>query len=125
MAAVATIRKFVAPVEEEDWEDVYFQQTNVDDLVGSHPHLQMFKSHREGDIYCLTRYYQTYGGGPEGGYFEHWAFTSANTGKPIISVYQVERTWGTPFTATYLPNMVIKARSMYETTQIKVVQENQ
>jgi hypothetical protein len=34
-------------------------------------------------------YYQTYGGGPEGGYVE----------TPNSDVYEVERGWGTPFTA--------------------------
>jgi len=64
--------------EEEDdaWEDVYLTMPFYT-LCGEYPHLQDYK---------YAMYYQTYGGGPEGGYITL-----------DDKVYAVQRNWGTPF----------------------------
>lgn len=63
--------------ETEQWEDIYYQGPFVG-FCGEHPHLQDFKA---------ATFFQTYGGGPEGGYVR----------MPDGSVYTIQRTWGTPF----------------------------
>lgn len=45
-----------------------------------------------------TYYIQTYGGGPEGGYFIH------RNGKDDYTLYSCERNWNTPFTRTLIEN---------------------
>ena len=63
--------------EEERWSSIYYQGEFAG-FCGEHPHLQDFKT---------AIYYQTYGGGPEGGYLV----------MPDKSVYHTDRNWGTPF----------------------------
>jgi len=77
-------------------EEVYLVVKNVNAMCGDHEHLQMFKRHatEEGSYY--TTYYQTFGGGPEGGYWVR-DFYHCNGLDPIQEVYSVERTWGMPF----------------------------
>jgi hypothetical protein len=77
-------------------EEVYLVLKNVDKLCGDHEHLQRFKRHATEDGSFYTTYYQTFGGGPEGGYFL-CEFYHINGFDPIKEVYSVERTWGTPF----------------------------
>ena len=90
--------------DDEDWEDVYYVLKGVDSLCGKHEHLKIFKTYStewikagdppEGDY--KTTYFQTFGGGPEGGYFLR-TFTSLNGLDPIHEVYRVERNWNEPF----------------------------
>jgi len=63
--------------EEEIWENIYYEGPFVG-FCGEHPHLQDFKP---------ATYYQTFGGGPEGGYLV----------MPDGEVYTTQRMWGTPF----------------------------
>lgn len=62
--------------EDDAWEDVYLHMPFYT-MCGEHPHLQDYK---------YADYYQTFGGGPEGGYITLDG-----------AVYKVERGWGTPF----------------------------
>jgi hypothetical protein len=82
-------------------EEVYLVLKNVDNLCCHQEHLKMFKRYatEEGSYY--TTYYQTFGGGPEGGYFVR-SFYPLNGFDPIQEVYSVERNWGTAFKATRL-----------------------
>lgn len=59
------------------WSTIYYRGEFAG-FCGEHPHLQDFKT---------ATYYQTYGGGPEGGYLV----------MPDKSVYTTDRNWGTPF----------------------------
>jgi hypothetical protein len=81
---------------DEQAQEVYLVLKNVDKLCGDIEHLQMFKrfSVYEGSYY--TTYYQTSGGGPEGGYFVR-EFYHINCSEPTQEVYCVERSWGEPF----------------------------
>jgi len=75
-----TLRQVVDEVYDEyleQWEDVYYEGPFVG-FCGEHPHLQDFKA---------ATFFQTYGGGPEGGYIR----------MPDGSVYSIQRTWGDPF----------------------------
>jgi len=82
--------------KEINYEEVYAIVEGVDDLVGNHSHLSQFKTRTdENGIHHKTTYYQTYGGGGEGGYFLH-ALTLED-GKIVEGVYGVSRSWGTPF----------------------------
>ena len=87
------VSHWTPPPEEEE---VYLVLKNVDKLCGDHEHLQMFKRFAvyEGSFY--TTYYQTYGGGPEGGYWVR-EFYNINGSDPRQEVYSVERSWGEPF----------------------------
>ncbi len=61
---------------------------DAQEFCGEHEHLQSFKED--------TIYYQTYGGGDEGGYFVQNGL-----------VYEVNRSWGTPFTVNLLENKTL------------------
>jgi hypothetical protein len=63
--------------EVEQWDNVYYEGV-FGGFCGEHPHLQDFK---------VATYYQTFGGGPEGGYLV----------MPDGDVYETKRTWGEPF----------------------------
>ena len=61
------------------------------------PHLQKFREY--------TTYYQTYGGGPEGGYFVR--FIPDEDGMPRWGgCWRVSRSWGQPFTARKMCDVV-------------------
>jgi hypothetical protein len=77
-------------------EEVYLVVTGVDALCGNHEHLKKFKTYstEEGDY--KTTYFQTHGGGPEGGYFLR-TFYPLNGFDPVNEVYEVERGWGGAF----------------------------
>ena len=83
--------------EEDDWEDIYAEIEGVDDLIGEHEHLLQFATRIKSDTMVKTTYYQTYGGGPEGGYFiKRTYFKHGGHNEEIFSVH---RNWGKPFTA--------------------------
>jgi hypothetical protein len=46
-----------------------------------------------------TIYYQTFGGGPEGGFFVKY---TDDTFEEIVGIWSVSRSWGEPFTAKKL-----------------------
>lgn len=81
---------------ETDCEEVYMVKCGVDEYCGNHQHLKKFKTYstEEGDY--KTTYYQTYGGGPEGGYFLR-TFQHLNGFDPLLELYRVERAWGDSF----------------------------
>ena len=85
----------------EGLEEVYLVVKGVDKYVEGHADLQQFRTYstEEGDY--KTTYFQTYGGGPEGGYFIK-TFCSAQMWDSVNEVYSVKREWGTPFVATKL-----------------------
>lgn len=81
------------------WEQVYAIVEGVDDLVGQYAHLSDWRTtprDLNDDGYFQTTYYQTYGGGPEGGYFLCY-FIYDDGRKELTSCAKVERTWGEPF----------------------------
>jgi len=100
---------------EDDWEDVYHVESNVDELIGIHEPLQKFRSSSRivekiphpkfSHVKILnvqtirTQYFQTFGGGPEGGYFVRRITSSLPDVEDIEEVYKVKRGWGEPFTA--------------------------
>lgn len=93
--------------EEDDdgWEEVYSVITGESflQLLGDHEHLQRFKPQTFKDYSTHTVYYQTYGGGPAGGYFVK--YYESETGRiNHTDIYSVERTWDTPFKTKFLGN---------------------
>ena len=75
----------------------------MEDICGNHEHLQKFKRHNTKEGYEIsTQYIQTFGGGPEGGYFIQRTQMPDSARSWISAIYSVERTWGTPFTVTLL-----------------------
>lgn len=64
--------------DEDDFMEVYSYHHGFGSFCGEHEHLQPYRD---------FRYYQCWGGGPEGGYIE--------CGNEL---YRVNRTWGEPFT---------------------------
>ena len=77
-------------------EEVYLVVTGINELCGNHEHLKMFRTYSTEDGDYKTIYFQTFGGGPEGGYFLR-TFIGLNGFDPVDEVYRVERTWGTAF----------------------------
>jgi len=80
----------------QESEEVYCVVSGVDALCGKHEHLKKFKTYSTEDGDYKTTYFQTYGGGPEGGYFLR-TFYPFNGSEPVDEIYSVERGWGTPF----------------------------
>lgn len=81
------------------WEQVYAVIEGVDDLVGQHAHLASWRTtprDMNDDGYYQTTYYQTYGGGPEGGYFLNYFITDDGR-KQLCEIAQVHRDWREPF----------------------------
>jgi len=89
----SSIKKRMEPIEEE----VYMVVSGLNDFCGNHEHLQKFRNYSTEDGDYKTTYFQTYGGGGEGGYFLR-TFYGLNGFDPVEEVYRVERNWGTPFT---------------------------
>jgi hypothetical protein len=89
-----------------DWETVYHTQTVDDGLLGDRDYLEKFKRTKQ----CKTIYYQTYGGGPEGGYFVRMTLLPTEDFQVKYEVYRVNRDWGTPFSIEYLPEMMVETR---------------
>lgn len=117
--------------ESEGWEDTYQHCLVDDELIGDHLHLQQFKETHEGDgehrVSTKTYYHQTYGGGPEGGYFVKTVYPSLVSGNDTQEfIYEVSRTWGEPFTAVLLPGKILEVRNFNVATglaQIRVVDD--
>lgn len=84
-------------------EQVYQVVVGVDKYVGDHEHLQRFKTTEDDTGKWETTYYETYGGGPQGGYFVRTFYpticiaSNGAEGDCVEEVYSVSRTWGTPF----------------------------
>lgn len=86
---------------EDSWEEVYVEKRSSDkhwnEMFGEHEHLQFFKQKRKTKKgHWSSVYFQTFGGGPEGGYIERM-FWNAEGHIEERLVYAVERTWGEPF----------------------------
>ena len=77
-------------------QEVYNVVRGVDALCGNYEHLKKFKTYSTEDGDYKTIYFQTYGGGPEGGYFLR-IFYHLNGLDPLEELYKVERDWGTSF----------------------------
>ena len=94
---------------EEDWEDVYNMTNDMNKILGDHEHLQKFKrsGNRRVGVWS-TVYYQTYGGGPEGGYFSRCFHHNNKIVKREI--YMVHRSWGNPFSVELLHGKKLKYR---------------
>jgi hypothetical protein len=92
-----------------EWEDCYAVIKNVDNLIGNWRHLEDFQTYEIEDVVAgrfrylrfHTVYYQTYGGGPEGGYFVMYVEDSTNPDENnkanICGIYAVQRDWCKPF----------------------------
>ena len=97
-----------------EWEECYSVWNGVDEFIDGHPHLERFQTYRFHSTEYITCYYQTYGGGPEGGYFVQYYFDDATGHKGCCGIYEVHRGWGQPFRIT--KNLTrIGARLEYET----------
>jgi len=81
-------------VPDNDWEECYNITKGVDTLCGAWEDLKQFKTMRDvnGEIIKETTYLQTFGGGPEGGYFETHDLVNGG-----YYLYKVSRGWGEPF----------------------------
>jgi hypothetical protein len=123
--------------EEHGWEETYHFERVKDEMCGDHPHLQQFKERREGEgdrlVVYTTHYHQTYGGGPEGGYFVITRYSSTtevlNQGEPEEQefVYKVNRTWGEPFTVELQEGKVLWVRDYNAATglaKVRLVDED-
>jgi hypothetical protein len=105
--------------EEHGWEETYSFERVSDEMCGDHPHLQQFKERHEGvgdqQVSYITHYYQTYGGGPSGGYFVITRYSSTaevlHQGEPEEQefVYKVNAGWFEPFTAELQEGKVLWA----------------
>jgi hypothetical protein len=89
--------------KEEDDDDTWMYVYNGKDGCG-----ERFSNYISKDCIHLKHlrkghYFQTFGGGPEGGYV-------SITVNGVNQVWRVTRTWGTPFTATLVPNVTIEPR---------------
>jgi hypothetical protein len=90
----------------DDWKEVYEVVEGVDALL---PPTTSLRDHSAFDRFrttaaSRTTYYQTFGGGPEGGYFVVREVPTCATGCGCeLSIYEVRRTWGEPWTITALP----------------------
>ena len=99
-----------------EWEDCYAVIHDVGaKYPRSMPHGQIWTGPvRWGENTALytTTYFQTYGGGPEGGYFVVY-YEENNGRKGACACYEVHRTWGESFRIT--KNLTrIGARLEYE-----------
>jgi hypothetical protein len=103
------------------WSDVYHIQVGVNHLCCDVKELQHFKNVNE-PLTIGTTYYMTYGGGPEGGYFEK-EIIDIDTCSKTYEVYSVDRTWGTPFTATLISTKPIGKRVCDNVIQVKPILE--
>lgn len=75
--------------EDDNWLEVYNHPGELfERYCGDHEHLQPFKN---------FKYYQCWGGGPEGGYI-----TDKNN-----QVYEVNRSWGQPFTLEAIQGRIV------------------
>lgn len=87
-----------------EWEECYAVVNGVDALIGNQPGLEDFQTHDAEEwggflVKYKTTYFQTFGGGPEGGYFVK-TYEDAHGNKGACGIYEVFRTWGKPFRIT-------------------------
>jgi hypothetical protein len=76
-----------------EWEDVY----SVQDVPTS-----LWTEELPPELNTDTIYYQTFGGGPEGGYFVK------DPGGPTDTVYRVTRSWFQPWRVEELKNIILE-----------------
>lgn len=101
----STCCEMCKPEEEDGWEEVYEVVEGVDDLLCEWPSHNRFRTTAD----SVTTYYQTYGGGPEGGYFVKREKPACATGCGCeIEVYSVKRTWWEPFVGSLLPGYTLE-----------------
>lgn len=112
--------------EDDGWEDTYSFGRVSDEMCGDHPHLQQFKETHDGVgahyTHSVTYYHQTYGGGPEGGYFVKHVYTpigSPNDDQTFV--YEVRATLFDPFTAVLLPGKTLEVRNYNSATGLAQV----
>ena len=79
--------------EDDNWLEIYDRPHSFEPYCGDHEHLQPYKA---------FTYYNCWGGGPEGGYI---------TG-PDNQIYEVNRTWGTPFTVERIEGIITFRRKI-------------
>jgi hypothetical protein len=93
-------------MEDDDygWEEIYQAPHSFHKYVGDVEHLQEFKR--------FWIYYNTFGGGPEGGYILNGSG----------DLWYVERTWGEPFKATLMEGKTLDVKtSLTEDECVKYV----
>jgi hypothetical protein len=83
--------------DDEEEVEVYRVVCGIDALCGKYEHLKKFKTYSTEDGDYKTTYFETYGGGKQGGYFLRTKHGLDDDGIVIEEVYRVERDWGTPF----------------------------
>lgn len=97
---------------DDSWEEVYNEKSSHDKdwnkLFGDYEHLKFFKKGRKTKKgHWTSVYFQTFGGGPEGGYIER-LFWNAEGHIEERLVYAVERTWGEPFSVKLMSGKRVK-----------------
>ena len=82
-----------------EWEEVYrvISPSPLNDMVRNHEHLKHFAVQFGDGEGWRTTYYQTYGGGPEGGYFVKEFYDGSDDTTHLAGIYEVSRGWGEPF----------------------------
>lgn len=88
--------------EEDKWMTVYQEIDGVDDYCDDSRYLTKFKTKKQKNGTWKTIYYQTFGGGPEGGFFWRCFFTPQ--GVTESELYAVTRSWGQAFRPVLLRN---------------------
>ena len=105
--------------KDDPWQEVYEIVEGVDDLIGDHKPLQMFKSRLHSDDgYYKTTYYQIYDGGDqEFGVFVY-RFHRSDGKCEFEQIYSVQRTEGQPFSAVPMLSKRMILKHENETTYI-------
>jgi hypothetical protein len=83
-----------------DFMEVYFTGS-FNEFIGNHTHLQPYRN---------FRYFQCWGGGPEGGFIHSLATNE---------IFKVNRTWGEPFTVEPVDGTID-----VDGTRIRIVPKN-
>ena len=100
---------------DDEVEEVYSVRRGITELVGGQEHLQMFLTSDQ----QFTTYFQTFGGGPEGGYFERVSDDG-------VEIYAASRSWGVPFTVTRIYGQLIYTpQSTDDVATVRFVQDNE
>lgn len=94
----------ISEIRKGKWEEVYavYDAANVTALV---------------EFQTDTTYYQTFGGGGEGGYFVKLSpddEDDLNKSPSVVGIWAVERNWGTPWTIKLLTTPHKKIRLQYQ-----------
>ena len=104
------------------WEQVYMILEGVDSIIpkcGSMTDWATQDLSFQNEGIFQTTYYQTYGGGPEGGYFICY-YTDNKGFKSVVQAAKVHRIWGEPFSFTPIDTFELKER--YHVPYIRVPQ---